>query len=53
MSIYLCVREREREAGSNYAGIILYLSAENIHNVGNSPVSPATLGQTINLTELE
>ena len=51
MCVCLCVREREAE--SNSAEIILYLSAEDICNVGNSPVSPATPRQTINFVELE
>ena len=51
MCVCLCVCEREAE--SNSAEIILYFSAEDTHNLGNSPVYPATLGQTINFVELE
>ena len=45
--------EREREAESNSVEIILYPSSEDIHDAGNSPVSPTTRGQTIILVELE
>ena len=33
--------------------IILYASSEEIHNAGKSQASSATLGQTMNLVELE
>ena len=56
--MYFCVcvrereREREREAEGNSVEIILYPSSEDIHNAGNSPVSPTTRGQTIILVEI-
>ena len=67
ISVCVCVRERERhthteteretererEAESNSVEIILYPSSEDIHDAGNSPVSPTTRGQTIILVELE
>ena len=48
--MYFCVcvcereREREREAEGNSVEIILYPSSEDIHNAGNSLVSPTTRG---------
>ena len=50
--VYECVYERERETESKSV-IILYASSEEIHNAGKSQASPATLGQTMNLVELE
>ena len=44
MCVCVCEREREREAEGNSVGIILYPSSEDIHNAGNSLVSPTTRG---------
>ena len=51
MCVCLCMCEREAE--SNSAEIILYPSSEEIRNAGKFQASPTTLGQTMNLVELE
>ena len=48
--VHVCMKERETESKSV---IILYPSSEEIHNAGKFQASPTTLGQTMNLVELE
>ena len=42
--VCVCVCVWVSEAENNSAEIILYPSSEDIHNEGNSPVYPATVG---------
>ena len=45
--MYVCVCVWVSEAENNSAEIILYPSSEDIHNEGNSPVYPATVGKQL------